>query len=64
MKYGVVLSTVEGRDFNFELDTPKAVRELIQNSHRVTGVQIWDESGEESVELSKQEVVEFLSETD
>lgn len=57
MGYGVVLSTIGGQDYNFNLDTPKAVQELVSNSLGVTGVQIWDDEGNE---LSDPEVLQLL----
>lgn len=56
MKYRLVLTTVDGRDFDFSLNTAEAVRKLVQNSHRVSGVEIWDKT----VQLTQPEIVEFL----
>jgi hypothetical protein len=56
MKYRLVLTTMDGREFDFSLKTAEAVRKLVHNSYRASGVQIWDNK----TELTQPEIVEFL----
>jgi len=56
MRYKLVLTTIDGRDFDFSLNTAQAVRKILRNSHRVSGAQIWDNK----TKLTQQEILEFL----
>jgi hypothetical protein len=54
--FGVSI-TAGGVTYNFALDSEKDVRSLVQNSHRVTNVEIW--SGKEK--LSDSQVIDMIN---
>lgn len=59
MSYGVKI-TAGGVDYSFVLDTEQGVRELVENSMRVTSVRVWDENVVPMRELSHEEVSQMM----
>lgn len=59
MSYGVKI-TAGGVDYSFVLDTEQGVRELVENSMRVTSVRVWDENVVPMRELTHEEVSQMM----
>ena len=59
MSYGVLI-TAGGHEFSFVLDNEQGVRELVDNSLRVTAVRVWDENQHPSRELTTEEVNKMM----
>jgi hypothetical protein len=59
VSYGVKI-TAGGVDYSFVLDTEQGVRELVENSMRVTSVRVWDENVVPMRELSHEEVSQMM----
>jgi hypothetical protein len=57
--YGVQI-TAGGTDYSFVLDTEQGVRELVENSMRVTAVRVWNENEFPARELTKDEVSKMM----
>jgi len=57
--YGVKI-TAGGVDYSFVLDTEQGVRELVENSMRVTAVRVWDENVIPMRELTHEEVSQMM----
>ena len=59
MPYGVQI-TAGGADYSFVLDSEQGVRELVENSMRVTAVRVWNENESPVRELTKDEVNQMM----
>ena len=59
MPYGVQI-TAGGTDYSFVLDSEQGVRELVENSMRVTAVRVWNENESPVRELTKDEVNQMM----
>lgn len=62
MTYGITLTAgIENTEYNFVVDTPTQVKELVDNSLMVKSVRVTKETGTEVVELNESEVAELLA---
>jgi len=57
--YGVQI-TAGGTDYSFVLYSEQGVRELVDNSLRVTAVRVWNENEFPARELTKDEVSQMM----